>query len=334
MEAKAYRNPVHFNETISEIPLKKYRDLAKQIELQCLHANRLFGRATSPDSQIDKLTQDWATNERERFRYWFRNTREANSLTTAESKMVTKTAQYLPHSHQDILDKFKDQRRSTIRRLRRLQNELLDMFEQTGKTVEWSDERYPTPDKKIEAIQNAINQICNLLGTLRTKEVTAAAITRTLGFLKGVDENVAKRVAGVIDEQGGIIKVAARGPIYEIAKKLKQELDGLNYGAHLRRFFHIYESLYKIGLTGIASDIEEIIQKELSSLTGIAKKLSEVYSELLKIPAEDLKKEEQEVKPLNQEQFKTPETVKPEVEAKPEVTPPTPPVAPTAAQIR
>ena len=312
MEHKAYRNPVNFNEAISEVPLKKYRDLAKQVELQCLHANRLFGGASSPDSQIDKLTKDWDTSERERFRYWFRNTREKSSYTTAESKMLTRTSQYLPFSHHEQLDKFKDQRRSMIRRLRRLQNELLDMYEQTSKAVDWSDDRYPTPDKKIEAIQNAINQICNLLGTLRTKEVAAAAMVRTLGFLKGVDEKVAKRVAGIIEEQGGIVKVAAYGPAYEIAKKLKEELDSLNYGLHLRRFFHLYESLYKAGLAGIAMDLEEIIQKDLSDLTGISKKLGDVYSELLKIPAQEIEKKEgastPEVPPPNREQFKTPQT--------------------------
>lgn len=306
MEAKAYRNPAYDKGAIPEVPLKKYRELAKQVELQCLHASRLMGHKTSPDTEIDKLTEDWTTADREQFRYWFRNTRGTGSLATAESKMVTKTAQYLPYGNKEVVDKFKEKRRSMIRRLRRLQNELLDTYEQTAKIVDWSDERYPTPDKKIEAIQNAINQICNLLGTLRTKEVTAAAITRTLGFLNTVDKDVAKCVAQAVKQEGGTVKVAAHGPAYEIAKKLKQELDSLNYGAHLRRFFHIYEGLHRVGLSGIAGDVEEIIQRDLSNLSSITKKLGEVYSELMKIPANE-NKEESPVKPIGEEGFKTPE---------------------------
>lgn len=306
MEAKAYRNPAHPTDVIPEAPLQKYRELARQVELQYLHGKKLFGRATSPDLEIDKLTQDWTTADREHFRYWFRNTRGAGGLATAESKMETRTAQYMPHQNQQTLEEFKTKRRSIIRRLRRLQNELMDIFQATQKAVDWTDENYSTPDKKVSAIQNAINQICNLLGTLRTKEVTAAALTRTIAHLKKIDEDTAKQVTSVLNEQGGVVKVAAQGPAYEIAKMLKEELDTLNYGNHLRRFFRIYESLHKVGLSGIAQDVEEIIQKDLSSLTGITKKLGEVYSDLLKIPANE---DKDEVKPVGAEEFKTPETV-------------------------
>lgn len=311
MQTKAYRNPVQLTDSIPEAPLQEYRALAKQIELQCLHAEKLNGRATSADQQIDQLTADWSNSERERFRYWFRNTRSAGGLATAESKMTTKTAQYLPFAHQEALDKFKEKRRSMVRRLRRLQNELFDAYEQSSKVVNWSDENYPTPEKKIEAIQNAINQICNLLNTLKTKEVTAAALTRTVGHLRKIDSFAAVRVTKVLNDNGGIVRVAANGSVQEIANKLKQELDNLNYGLHLRRFFHLYEALHNLGLSGIAGDLEDVIQKELGNLTSISKKLGEIYSDLLKIPAKEKAPSEtpEEVKPPGAERFKTPEDV-------------------------
>lgn len=322
MAIKAYRNPVHNNEAISQVPLKKYRELARRIELEYLHSKRLTGEPSSPDQKIDELTKDWTTSERERFRYWFRNTRDAGSLTTAESEMAIRTAQYMPHSHQQVLEDFKNKRRSMIRRLRRLQNELYEVYDKTGRVIDWSDETYSSPEKKIEAIQNAINQICNLLATLRTKEVAAAALTRTVTHLKRIDAGVAKNVTAVLENEGGIVRVAAQNASYQLARQLKEELDSLNYGSHLRRFFHIYEGLHKVGLSGIANSIEEIIQKELGSLTGITKKLGEVYSELLKIPAEkeavteddteieieegDEGEEVQSPNPLDTESFKTP----------------------------
>lgn len=316
MEAKAYRNRVNIPETISEVPLQEFKELAKQIELRCLHAKRLLGQYSSPNVEIDRLTSDWPVDKRERFRYWFRNTREVGNLLTAENKMETRQAQYLPYAQQEKIDSFKEKRRSMVRRLRRLQNEIGDLFDQSNRSVDWSDERYPSPEKKLEAIQTALNQICVLLSTLRTKEVTAAAITRTQRFLQAADNNIATRFASIVNEYGGMTRVAANAPVLQVAKRLKEELDSLNYGKHLRRLYSVYEALYHLKLPGIASMLEEVIQKELSNLSGIYKKVSEVYSELLKIPSSQLpdEKEEVEVKPIGEEQFKQPEDLqKPEI---------------------
>lgn len=308
MRIKAYTNFSNPFEIISEIPIERYRELAKRIELQCLHSQGLQGRKTSPDLEIDKLTKDWTTNERERFRYWFRNTRDKSGLAVAENKKMTVVAQYLPFANQQKMDEFKTKRRSLIRRLRRLQNELGDMFTDTSRIVDWADERYPSPEKKLEAIQTAINQICTLLNTLRTKEVTAAALVRTLGFMNKVDKKIARRVASILGGKN-IKRIAEHGPVYEVARKIKEELDALNYGTHLRRCYHIYEKLLQLGLSGVASSMEIIIQKDLSDVVGVHKKLTEVYTELLKIPgreAESLKEDEKvSIKPIGEQQFKT-----------------------------
>lgn len=311
MEINAYRNTTP-GETIPEVSLKKYKDLAKRVELQCLHSKKLYGTPSSADIEIDRLTQDWLGTERERFRYWFRNTRNVRGLAKAGLQMITKQAQYLPHNHQEQIDTFKEKRRSMVRRLRKLQNELSDLFEQNRRSVEWTDEKYSSPEKKLEAVQTAINQICVLLSTLRTREVAAAAITRTVGCLRKIDASIAEKFSSALNEHGGMQRVAANGQIYEVAKLLKQELDALHYGTHLRRLFHVYEGLERLGYSGITEDIEKILQKDLSDLSGLYEKLSEVYTELLRLPSGEAKEKEKEaeqkekaIRPPAAEDFKT-----------------------------
>jgi uncharacterized protein YukE len=338
MQANAYRNTTP-GQTIPEVSLKQYKDLKKLIELRCLHAKSLQGSTTSPNAEIDKLTADWSGSERERFRYWFRNTTNVGGLVKAENQMTIKQAQlYLPHNVQEQIDVFKDKRRSMVRRLRKLQNELSDLFESSRKAVEWSDDRYSSAEKKLEAIQTAINQICVLLGTLRTREVAAAAITRTTNFLKKVDASVAEKFVAAIEEHGGMVKVAASASVYQVAKLLKQELDSLHYGTHLRRLFHVYEALERLGYSGISKDIEKVIQKDLSDLSGLYDTLSDVYTELLRVPSGETQESNQEkkveniseepVKPPMADEFKLPKTSQPTLEA-PAKAPLAPAVAPT-----
>lgn len=309
MEAKAYRNFPRDPHAISEVPLKEYRELAKRVELQCLHAKKLFGESSSPDQEIDKLTEDWSINERERFRYWFRNSRDSGTITTAENKMQVREAQYAPWQTDENMQEFKKKRKSIVNRLRRLQNEIGALYSENNGVV-WTDENYSSADKKFSAISTALNQICVLLQTLKTREVAAAAITRTVGALKVIDKKIADKFVGALNEFGGMERVAAQGPVYQVARALKEELNDLHYGKHLRRFFHIYEALHRLGLSGVASDLEDIIQKDLSNLSGITKKLGEVYGELLKIPGEELTEQSEkgsEVKPIGEEDFATPE---------------------------
>lgn len=315
MDKQAYRNEVFHTQIIPEAPVSEWTQLAKTLELKQLHSKKLTGKESSINAEIDKATSNWNVSDREQFRYWYRNTRAGKQT----ERTMIRLADYIPLETQQKLDEFSKSRESMIRRLRRLQNELGKFFEKSKRYLDWSDEQFPSAEKKFEAIQVALNQICILLGTLRTKEVTAAAIKRTATFLKTADPQVSEMFLEAIGGHRGMQRIAAESPLLEIAKKLKYELDTLHYGTHLRRCFNIYEQLLNEGYEGIAQSLEDIIQKDLSDLAKIYKRLSDTYSDLLKIPASDLSKidrnkeeiterlEEEKTPSVPQREFKTPE---------------------------
>lgn len=284
MHNQAYRNTISEIDTIPEVPLKQWKTLAKQIQLKCLHSKRLTNHQSNFDSEIDNLTQNWDASTRERFRYWFRNT------YASEINKMQRLAQYAPHGIKTQVEDFEVKRKSLIRRLRRFQNEMAELFNSSQKAVEWTNNsKLKSGEEKLEYILSKINEICTLLSTLRTKEVTAAVLCRTAAHFDSLSPEVGKRFDNAVGGYSGIIRTAKTLETKDVARILRQELEAFHYGTHLRRLFQAYDTLSQLGLTNIAESIEEIIQKELGSLTGISKKLTEVYGDLLKIPLDQLR---------------------------------------------
>jgi len=271
---------------IPEAPIKEWKALAKRIELELLHAKKRTGLESTVDKEIDNVTRDWALTQRERFRHWYKNTYTSRHAELASGNTMIKQALYSPHGSEEVKQKFEDKRMSVIKRIRRLQNEIGQIYRNNSKAVEWSDARYPSGQAKVEAILHALNTVCVLLDTLQTKEITAAVLVRTARHITHLDPAYGQKFREIVGEQSDIIRFARSNEISAIAAELKKELDCFYYGIHLRRLYSIYDQLGKLGLTSLQGDLEQLIQKSLPDVTAIHKQLSEVYTAILEIPAE------------------------------------------------
>jgi len=283
MIKQSYQNydiPVEF---FPEVPIKEWKALAKQVELKLLHSKKLAGKQLSANQIIDALPMEWSSKDREQFKHWFQHTYNIRAFAAGESSM-RRFAFYPPHGTNEAQQSFDKQRQSIVKRIRKLENEISQLYRSTTKSVEWSDPRYPTSQAKLEAIQGALHQVSVLLDALHTKEVTAAVLMRTARVLHGIDPAVGKRFAEVMGEKKGIVAIATSNEAASIAADLKKELDIFNYGLHLRKLYSVYERLGKLGMTSLQEEVEELIQKNLTDVSSIYKKLSEIHSTLLKIP--------------------------------------------------
>ncbi len=290
MKQYSYNNFSAPRESITAVPLKAWNELAKRVELQFLHAKKLHNHASSIDSEIDKLTTDWVATERERFRHWFKQTK---TLKAQSESTMERTAEYgslySPHGSAETQEKFDNARKSLVRRLRKLQNEISELYQHSAKNIQWGDapgthSQFSTGDEKIGGILNALNTVCTLLSTLRTKELTAAVLMRTAGFISGISPQIGDRYKEVVGSRSELIRIARSAEVSTVANEIKKEMDAFNYGTHLRRMYSIYDKLSRLGLNSSMNDMEAIIQKSLGDITGLYKKLSEVYVTLMELP--------------------------------------------------
>jgi hypothetical protein len=286
MITQGYLNNDNAPEFFPEIPLKDWRALAKQVELKHLHSKKLTGQQLGVHQIIDGLTPDWSSKDRQRFKHWFQHTYNIRASAVGESSM-RRFALYPPYGASEAQQAFDKQRASIVKRIRKMENEISQLFRSTSKTIEWSDPRYPTSQAKLEAIQGALHQVSVLLDALHTKEITAAVLMRTARVLHGIDSDVGKKFAEVVGHSEGIVAIASNNEVAQIAADLKKELDIFNYGLHLRKMYNIYERLGKLGMTSLQEEVEELIQKDLTDISSIFKALSGIHSALLKIPNEE-----------------------------------------------
>lgn len=284
----AYRNFVSLGDPdFPEVPLAKWNQLAKLIELKVLHSQRLEGKKTSVQAEIDKETKDWTYSDRQRFKVWFDHTRPrvANTRVSME-----KQALYHPHGSNESDATFLSVRKSLTRRLRKLQNEIAELYQNSSRNVQWSDTPgagpYKSGAEKLNAILNALNQVCTLLTTLRTKEVTAACLIRTGKILTSLDKNIGDRYKEVVGSKAAIVRIARNAEVSAVIADLKKEMEALHYATHLRRIYNIYDRLNKLGLSSQSADVEKIIQKDLTDVSSLSKKLSEVYVSLIEMPSQ------------------------------------------------
>jgi hypothetical protein len=286
MIKQSYQNYDNAPEFFPEVPIKDWKSLAKQVEIKYLHSKKLTGSQLSINEIIDGSTPDWSSKDRERFKHWFQHTYNIRASAVGETSM-RRFAFYPPHGATEVQQTFDKQRLSIVKRIRKLENEISQLYRSTAKTIEWSDPRYPTSQAKLEAIQGALHQVSVLLDALHTKEVTAAVLMRTARVLHGIDSDVGKKFAEVVGHAEGIVAIASSNEVAQIAADLKKELDIFNYGLHLRKMYNIYERLGKLGMTSLQEEVEELIQKDLTDISSIFKALSGIHSALLKIPNEE-----------------------------------------------
>jgi len=258
--------------------LQKWKEMALKIRF----ALRRY-RNISRDNIIESLISKWDKKEQEHFKRWL----EYNRRYKKGSAMVNvKKAYDLFGQQEEKLREIKNKIRSRINSIERLLTNLADEGLIDNQKLLY-----------IGRVLQKLKEEVNLLQHPRMLEACnkkAQHLLKKAGFMEGatmlecsLSQYIVKTAQ---DTKAQVLKLALQS--------IKQELDVFNYAYHLRKLMTIANQLDSIGRYAEASDVVEIIKKDLDGLDSIHKHLSEVYITLSKIPSKTFQAQPQSVKKI------------------------------------
>lgn len=269
------------------------------------------------------FTSDWDMFERYDFKKWYRwNTKKANVQMKKTAFTVS----------QDRVQQWTQKRKKLMQRINLVRKALHELI----------------ASGLID--QGASNKIYKIIAMLefeamqlRQPKVAAARLRRAavklgkLGFTEG-EELLKDASEEVLNPT--FVKTAASDPkaAVDLLREIKKEMDSLSYSKHLDALFNIKKKLEGMGRGTDSEAIEKVIRDDLSVLEKLNKKLTDVYTNLSRVPLEldegsDLPRETKEKVveapiEVTEEDIPRRQEKRPEGLGQPKVTPKPPAAAP------
>ena len=241
---------------------------------------RVYGQNYTFSQILYHFTKDWNMFERFDFKKWYKwNYRKASN------NKMKKSADTVAG---DRLQQFTNKRKKLMSRINLIRKALHDLI--NAGLID------PASSGKLYKIISMLEY--ESMG-LQAPKLAAARLRRAakqfskLGFTEG--EKVLKTAATeLLNTSNPIIRTAEinQQEAVGLLRKIKNEMDNLSYSRHLDTLFNIKKDLEKMGRTGDAEAIEKVIRDDLSTLEKLNKKLTEVYTNLSKVPLELSEKED------------------------------------------
>lgn len=263
--------------------IEKWKKIATQINA--------FGRAykdyTFPQV-LYHFTSKWDMFERYRFKKWYS---WMHRQSRSEKKME-KFAQSKDFVVEDRIQKFEKKRKLLLSRINLVRKALHDLINSRLIPTDNGNKIYKILSMlEYEAIGLAVAKVASARTRRASKQLTR------LGFLEG--SSILHATAQELLRPDTLVKTAEeengkKKDAIEILKSIKKEMDLLNYSRHLDAMYHLKKELEEMGRQNDADSVLKIIREDLDGLDKIQKKLTEVYTNLSKIPIQ--LSEDQDVK--------------------------------------
>jgi hypothetical protein len=251
--------------------VKKWKETVAKIE----SFDRAYGEQYTPAQILFHFTKDWTMFERFDFKKWYKW-----NYKTAKSEVPMKKNAFDSIS-QDRVNQFAQKRKRLLSRIN-LVRKALHEFINSGLIAQQDS--------------NAIFRIISMLEfeamKIQAPKIVAARVNRASKVLNkcGFEEggNLLKKASQEFINDKPIVKVAEvdKDKAIDLLRKIKAEMDLLNYRKHLDELYTIMRGLEDLGRTGDAESIEKIIRDDLDGLEKLNKKLTEVYTNLSRVPLE------------------------------------------------
>ena len=250
--------------------LEKWKKTAQKMQAFA----RVYGENYTLPQILYHFTKDWNMFDRYDFKKWYM----WNNRTASSDKL--KKYAFGDSVGQDRMSQFTKKRKRLMSRIALVRKALMELINDGLIQQQASDKIY----KLISMMEFESMR-------LQVPKMASARLRRTakqmqkLGFNSG-----SKIVLEAADEllNAPLVKTAKeeKNQAVGLLKRIKSEMDALSYSRHLDELFYIKKELEKMGRAGDAESIEKIIRDDLSVLEKLNKKLTEVYTNLSKVPLE------------------------------------------------
>lgn len=272
---------MYFDPGVKKPDVDKWKKTAIQMD----SFKRVYGKNYTEPQILYHFTKQWDMFERFAFKNWLRwNQKKASS-----NKM--KKHAY-DHVTQDRLGQFSKKKKKLLSRIGLVRKALMDLVNNGLIDQQESNRIY----KLISMLEFDAMK-------LSTPKVAAARVKRTANIIEKTSfkegSSILKLAANeLIDDSIPIVKTAEekttnQQDAVKILRKIKKEMDSLSYSRHLDALYEIKKDLENMGRPGDSEAIEKIIRDDLSVLEKLNKKLTEVYTNLSKVPLELTEEQDQ-----------------------------------------
>lgn len=275
IKRKAYPQTFNYRPTPPPIDRKKWKELATQITA----FKRAYPTYTFPQV-LYHFTKDWNMFDRYKFKKWYNWTQRTATMTNKQNKF----AQSQDFVLQDRTQKFDKKKKLLMSRIGLVRKALMDLVNNGLVDNSSSNKIY-----KILAMLEF-----EAMG-LHIPQIVAARVRRSgkqlkkLGFTEG-SSILFTTAKELINRPEAMVKTAKEevnsGQVSELLRKIKSEMDKLNYSRHLDALYGIKRDLDKLGRGSDSESILRIIRDDLDALDKLNKKLTDVYTSLSRVPFE------------------------------------------------
>jgi hypothetical protein len=267
--------------------VKKWKTTATQLAA----FKRAYPEYTFPQV-LYHFTSEWDMFERHKFKNWYKWTQKK-----AETQKTMEKKAFQDYIVQDQAQKFQKKKKLLMSRIDLVRKALRDLINNSLIDTPTSNKIY-----KILAMleYEALGIAAPKLASARLRR--AGKQLHKLGFTEG--SSVLFSTARELVSTPSLVKTAQEKELTDktrveqttqILRRIKTQMDKLSYTKHLDELFYIKKELEKMGRDGDAESILKIIKDDLDSLDKLNKKLTDVYTNLSRLPVELSMKEDEEI---------------------------------------